>query len=166
METMSNPLKLNTEQKQAIASMKEFIKSEDTFFLLQGFAGTGKTTTIQSLVKGLQKNRRRLWIAFTAPTNKAVKVLRCMAQTWGLHNIDFLTVHQILGLKLKHDGLGGEILEADGKASISSYDLVVVDEASMISQQLWSLLQVVVKKYPKVKLIFMGDPAQLPPVLL
>lgn len=162
--SMKSPLKLNAEQQQAIASMKEFINSGEKFFLLQGYAGTGKTTTIQSLIKDLRRSNRRLWVAFTAPTNKAVKVLRCMAAEWHLHNIDFMTVHQILGLKLKHDGMGGEKLSADGRAFISSYELVVVDEASMISQQLWSLLTGSIEKYPKVKIIFMGDPAQLPPV--
>ncbi|MGB8699125.1 MAG: AAA family ATPase [Thermosynechococcaceae cyanobacterium] len=68
-------LKLNEQQSEAIRRMKQFLASDADLFLLQGFAGTGKTTTIQSLIRDTQSKKKKVKVALTAPTNKAVKVL-------------------------------------------------------------------------------------------
>ena len=77
--------KLNDEQKNAQEKMINFVKSKENFFLLSGGAGTGKTYTIGSLISYLQKHNKRLWIACSAPTNKAVKVIRNSTKRWNTH---------------------------------------------------------------------------------
>ena len=65
---------LNPEQSAAIIAIQAFLSpeaSDQRFFLLSGFAGTGKTYCIRHLI---DKIKGRL--IFTAPTNKATKVLR------------------------------------------------------------------------------------------
>jgi hypothetical protein len=155
---------LNEQQCNAIQSMKEFLASTEDLFLLQGFAGTGKTTTIQSLIQDLQDRKKKPEVVFTAPTNKAVKVLSRMARDWDLNTVDAMTIHQLLGLQLKPSRSGGMQLESKGLNSLGYYDLIVLDEASMVNEELWTHIKSWLENSLKAKIICMGDPAQLPPV--
>ncbi len=157
-------LKLNAQQREAVQRMKQFLASEADLFLLQGFAGTGKTTTIQSFIRDIQSKQKRVKVAFTAPTNKAVKVLSRMASEWNLQSVDTMTIHQVLGLQLKPSRDGGMKLEPKGIDYLSHYDLIVLDEASMVNQELWVHTMFGLANCSRAKLICMGDPAQLPPV--
>jgi hypothetical protein len=162
--TRPSEFRLNQQQQAAIALMREFLGSDSTWFVLKGYAGTGKTTTIQTLVKEFQTQRKG-YICMAAPTNKAVKVLKRMAAKEGLHNIDFATVYQLLGMKLEVDDDGKEkpVSDPNGNSSFDQYDLIICDEASMINSEILTCIQGETRKgFPKV--IFMGDPAQLPPV--
>jgi exodeoxyribonuclease V len=157
-------LRLNEQQGEAVQRMKQFIASEADLFLLQGFAGTGKTTTIQSLIRDAQSKKKKIKVAFTAPTNKAVKVLSRMASEWSLKSVDTMTIHQLLGLQLKPSRDGGMKLEPKGIHYLQHYDLIVLDEASMVNQELWTHIMFGLANCCSAKLICMGDPAQLPPV--
>jgi ATP-dependent exoDNAse (exonuclease V) alpha subunit len=157
-------LKLNEQQSEAVQRMKQFLASDADLFLLQGFAGTGKTTTIQSLIRDVQSRKNKLRVAFTAPTNKAVKVLSRMAVEWKLPLVDTMTIHHLLGLQLKPSRYGGMKLEPKGKDYLRRYDLIVLDEASMVNQELWTHTLFGLANCSNAKLICMGDPAQLPPV--
>jgi hypothetical protein len=157
-------LKLNEQQSEAVRQMKQFLASEADLFLLQGFAGTGKTTTIQSLIRDAQAKQKNFKVAFTAPTNKAVKVLSRMASEWNLRSVDTMTIHQLLGLQLKPSRNGGMKLEPKGIDYLPHYDLVVLDEASMVNEELWTHTMFGLANCFSAKLICMGDPAQLPPV--
>lgn len=156
--------KLNYEQSVAKIKIKRFLKSNDKFFLLKGGAGTGKTHTVGALIADLQSRDERLWIAASAPTNKAVKVLRNSSSKWGIHNIDYKTIYQFLGLTLDYDEEGDKVLVEGSRSTIDKYELVVVDEASMISSNLWNLLNDVVIRYENIKFLLIGDNAQLNPV--
>lgn len=157
-------LSLNEQQSAAVKQMKRFLASEADLFLLQGFAGTGKTTTIQSFIRDAQVTQKRIKVALTAPTNKAVKVLSRMAIEWDLQWVDTMTIHQLLGLILKPSRDGGMKLEHKGIDYLLRYDLIVLDEASMVNQELWMHIMFGLAHCNRVKLICMGDPAQLPPI--
>ncbi len=96
-------LKLATlDQEEAIEKMHDFFEpllGGKKFFLLSGYAGTGKTFTITEFVKGLDKDVR---VILTAPTNKAVRVLDRMAEATGL-SVDTGTIHSLLGLVLSYN---------------------------------------------------------------
>lgn len=154
---------LNPQQKSALIAMRSFLKSDAHFFLLKGYAGTGKTFTIQALIQQLQTENSRICIACAAPTHKAVKVLKNMANLWKIENVDFATIYQLLGLTLDYDEEGGRTLVEGRHSKLKTYKLVILDEASMVSSKLWNLLSTIVPKR-NVKVICMGDPAQLPPV--
>lgn len=154
---------LNKGQETALQQMLWFINSDDKFFLLEGSAGTGKTYTISAFIAEVSKNQR-LWIALTAPTNKAVKVAAMASSQWRNHNIDYMTTYQLLGLSMDINEEGDKVLVEGRQSSVSEYDLVFIDEASMIAENLWELLQKVTKRYPRIKIIFVGDHAQLNPV--
>lgn len=118
-------------------------------FVLKGFAGTGKTFTINQLMKNISGN-----IIFTAPTNKAVRVLR----EFGARPAK--TIHQLMGLTVRNEQ-GRQILKQKDPPEISSFRLVIVDEASMISSELFNLIKPFLAE---THFLFVGDPAQLPPI--
>ncbi len=158
---------LTPEQQQALQTLETFLESGDKIHLLTGYAGTGKTTLLQALLIHLQNNGDKRPIVFTALSNKATKVLATMADHWEL-KVDCLTCCRLLGLQPKIDKETGQqkfTADRKGKRLINRYRLVVVDECSMINQEMWELLVKAVSRLDdKTQLLFVGDEAQLPPV--
>ena len=148
---------LNDKQREAVDFMHKFMEGPDRMMVLEGFAGTGKTTCVQTFAE--ETDHR---IAFTAPTNKATKVLRQMAETHIKRNVDARTIYSLLGLILTADGEYKQV-DALGENEACNYDVLVVDESSMVGRNLFRHIQDSIKDIA-VKIIFMGDPAQLPPV--
>jgi exodeoxyribonuclease V len=164
---MRSQLTLSKPQQQALEALQAFVEGSDSFFVLEGYAGTGKTTLLQAFVAQLQGKGDARSIVFSAFTNKATKVLAQMMAQWGLA-VDCLTCCQLLGLRPQINIETGEqefIPDKDQKSSFGKYDLVIVDECSMVNQNLWELLTTEVSCfYPSVQILFVGDSAQLPPV--
>jgi hypothetical protein len=131
------------------------------YFLLNGYAGTGKSFAIQQLVKaGMVKPHE---VCFTAPTNKAVKVLRNYLNDAGLSACETRTIYSLLGLSLQANGEVKELAKPEEPVDLSRYRVIVVDEASMVNRFLMSAIDDAFDDWHK-PFIFMGDPAQLPPV--
>lgn len=160
------PADLNDGQKEAYVKIRNFLSSKSPdfdMFLLEGFAGTGKTYVIGKIVKYIEDNTN--WkVAVTAPTNKAVKVLK---RTGGLginkRRVSFQTIHKLLGLteEITSDGKQKFVKKFNDESRIEDYNVVIVDEVSMLNDDLFLEL---VSFNSMVKIIFMGDPAQIPPV--
>jgi hypothetical protein len=102
-------------------------------------------------------------IVLTAPTNKATGVLDEKAKELKLP-VDVSTIHSLLGLKMKW-AKDEQILVEDrqGEDKFSEYDYVVIDEASMLGEE---ILRYVCRAQKRSEncVIFMGDPCQLPPI--
>ncbi|MGB7414395.1 MAG: AAA family ATPase [Thermosynechococcaceae cyanobacterium] len=166
-QEMRSKFTLNDSQQQALEALQAFAEGADSFFVLEGYAGTGKTTLLQAFVAQLQIMGDPRSIVFSAFTNKATKVLAQMMAQWGL-GVDCLTCCQLLGLRPQINPETGEqdfVPDKDQKSSFGKYDLVIVDECSMVNQNLWELLTTEVSCfYPSVQILFVGDSAQLPPV--
>ena len=149
---------LTLEQGTALEAIRDFLADpEKQFFLLSGYAGTGKTYCIQHLV-GLVRGR----LIFTAPTNKATKVLRDTLTT-DQYKPETRTIYSLLGLRLEANGEVKELTEPEDPLDLTQYKAVIVDEASMINANLFRFIKQTADAQ-RVKFIFMGDPAQLPPV--
>ncbi len=153
-------------QKELIEMMCGFILKEEErcALLVKGYAGTGKTTIIATLVKVLTE--LNINAVLMAPTGRAAKVLSQYAET------EASTIHKaIYRQKSAKDAMSQFVL---GK-NFNSNTVFIVDEASMISDQsaenvsfgsgnlLRDLLSFVYND-KKCKLILSGDVAQLPPV--
>jgi exodeoxyribonuclease-5 len=155
----------NDEQLSAIQAMLQFLDAGGHgSFLLSGSAGTGKTSCVREVRRRWLHDipgNERLLIAFTAPTNKATKVLRQSLPAGSV----CCTTYSLLGLRMDSSGEVKTIVQAGGRKEppIASADAVVVDEGSMVNQLLFKLLMDAAKSY-RIPVIFMGDPAQLPPV--
>lgn len=128
--------------------------------VLEGPAGSGKSFIAAQAIAPIARRSR---IAFTAPTHEAVGVLRDFAQRCGVTNPTCGTIHSLLHLKMERDADGKERLKEHrrfGKLHVSDFDLVVIDEASMIDMQLWGHIC----NAPNTFFLVMGDRAQLPAV--
>ena len=153
------------EKKEALDNLFKFIKSDAKLFILNGKAGTGKTTLITKLFSDEYFYNKK--IVLSAPTNKAVSVLQNMLKE-KFSYIDFKTIHKLCKIKreINHDGdivFNFNDNPEDKKKSIYTYDYIVVDEASMISVEIFIILTSLSKKI-KGKIIFVGDISQLPPI--
>jgi len=159
------------EQASALAAMITFIEDfqatgSSPFFTLKGYAGTGKSYSITLLAKDRLDDKPRFRpseICFTAPTNKAVKVLRNYLNEAGLASSPSKTIYSLLGLSLQANGEVKELSKPEEPVDLSDYKVIVVDEASMVNRFLMDAIREAAENW-NVPFIFMGDPAQLPPV--
>lgn len=149
------------EQRIALDAIQIFLHySDDQFFGLWGSAGTGKTTLIQEALRYYVEEHS---VLFCAPTHKATKVLRQKGVRAGLTQCNYSTLHSALGLKQDIDEDGNiSFIQNPDKSGLSNYDLVVLDEVSMVGSLLWEQTKISLKGC--TKMICMGDRAQLPPV--
>lgn len=132
------------------------------YAVLRGYAGTGKTTLTEFLIKTLL--RENLEVGVAAPTHKAVKVLKESK----VDGVEYRTVHSMLRLKEKRNDTTGEITYEEDKFSkesipIEDLDVLILDEASMLGKDLFMRIAEWIKRN-KLRVIFIGDPAQIPPV--
>ena len=68
-------MKLTSQQESALCAVREFINDPDTtVFILRGYAGTGKTTMIQSIIHEVEPMRPHCKLM--APTGRAAKMLK------------------------------------------------------------------------------------------
>lgn len=183
-------IKFTKDQKKGIINILKFLADEkEKIYGLYGYAGTGKTTTIIEIIIFLIKNKLINKIAFTAPTNKAVNVMKIKFKKYikELHElfcekecddfdimldnlnyigvtIEFITIHKLLKYEMDYDSEGNLIfVKTSSRTDIMKYEIIVIDECSMISEEIIKTIFISVKKY-NTKIIFCGDPAQLPPV--
>ena len=159
---------LNEDQKNAFEKLRDFIhdKKNDDIYVLKGWAGTGKTFCVSILVRYvldvMQPEKSWYKIAVTGPTNKSVRVIK---KSTGIlsHRVSFNTIHKMLGLteRITSDGKQEFVNQGDFRPPIESIRLLIIDEVSMLSDDLF---HEIIKYRGKIKIICMGDPAQIPPV--
>lgn len=149
---------LNSEQQAALEDILAFLaEPEESFYVLSGSAGTGKTFCIREL-----PNRIKGRLVYTATTNKATKELRRSVTTKD-YKPDCRTIFSLLGLRLEASGEVKELSAPEDPIDLSAYRAVIVDEGSMVNENLRKFIKQAAADHG-VKFIFMGDPAQLPPV--
>lgn len=153
---------LSEQQQQAFDLAHEwFFNKPDKPFVLTGYAGTGKSFCVQRIVHSI-RDLRQLRVALVSPTHKATAVLAQFAESAGLEDVHIGTLHSLLHVMPGHaDENGKTRLEINGfsqEPHYKEFGLVVIDESSMIGEELLSFIP------PTIPTIFMGDKAQLSPV--
>ena len=156
---------LTNDQQTAAALFETWLSNEDPGipFVLSGYAGSGKTFLSMRLLR--QVEATGLCWTVVAPTHKAVGVLRHALDLEGLRPTWYpSTIHRLLRLKLRRQG-DREVCESTEQtaASLEHLGLVLVDESSMVDSSLLSVALQCAHPF-KTRLVFVGDPAQLPPV--
>ena len=144
-------------QKKAANIACKLLNDEDNA-VLRGYAGTGKTTLLKMIVDFYQSRVPEVYLA--TPTHKACKVLAEKTDR------EVCTLASLLGLRPKPDGKGGEVYVVDRNAEkepMKDNSLLVVDEASMVNRYMKKLIDRE-QKARSLKVLWVGDPAQLPPV--
>ena len=162
---MSRQAELTEDQQRASEAFDQWLKRpvEGVPFVLSGFAGSGKTFLSMRLLR--QVEERGLCWTVVAPTHKAVGVLRQALDLEGLSPTWYpSTIHRLLRLKLKRQG-DVELCEPTEQTgmALEHLGLVLVDEASMVDSTLLGIALQCAHPF-KTRLVFVGDPAQLPPV--
>jgi len=145
------------------------IFAEHSFLSITGAAGTGKTFLSKSIVQTLMD--KRMTVAVLAPTHQAVGVIKDSIDI-NNGNLHFATLHAFMSLK------PGDINPKTGerkfkkttgqKASPLSklkIDIAIIDESSMIGDELYKFIKKEVFELNRIKaILFLGDKFQLPAV--
>ncbi|MBJ6369423.1 ATP-dependent DNA helicase [Snuella sedimenti] len=162
------PFQPTMKQDIVLQQLSHFIfsKTSNALYLLKGYAGTGKTTIIGTIVSNLWKAKKSS--VLMAPTGRAAKVIA------NYSGKEAFTIHKKIYFPKKDKGGGVKFVLQPNKHKNT---LFIVDEASMISDTpgesklfengslLDDLMQYVYSGH-QCKLLLIGDTAQLPPVKL
>ena len=169
-------MELTTQQNKVFEQIKAFLDSDASVFILRGYAGTGKTTMVKVVADYITQSRQ---LAMMAPTGRAARIL---AMKTG-HTAT--TIHKAIYAKAHVDSKKvKDIAESEfkyvfpiNKSENGGNIFAIVDEASMVcsrktehelfmfgTDNLMEDLLTYVRPNFGGKIIFVGDPAQLPPV--
>lgn len=190
-------MELYKQQQEALEAMVRFVESDESVFILKGYAGTGKTTLIKTFCQEAGVKGKTMLLM--APTGRAAKMLTektgfrasTIHQAIYRHDVSYLKCHDEEGNPILVGGLSDAAAKDDGSDDVDLYFdikkledkvdakscVIVVDEASMISSRmvkgemlhfgtdvlLDDLLTFAHLSFG-TKIVFVGDPAQLPPV--
>ncbi|MBI9068504.1 MAG: exodeoxyribonuclease V subunit alpha [Salinivirgaceae bacterium] len=156
---------------QLVAAISSILSN---FSIITGGPGTGKTTTVAKLLAILYTIKPELKVALAAPTGKAAARMKESLMAAGIRSsngqeklireinndlnsnfnkLNATTLHRLLGYRhgthyFKHD-----------KSNPLDYDVVLIDEASMIGASMMAKLLQAIK--PSAKIIMLGDKDQL-----
>ena len=162
------PFQPTSKQDIVLRQLSEFILegTKDALYLLKGYAGTGKTTIVGTIVSNLWKAKKSA--VLMAPTGRAAKVIS------NYSGKEAFTIHKKIYFPKKEKAGGVKFVLQPNKHNNTVF---IVDEASMIPDTpgdsklfengslLDDLMQYVYSGH-QCKLLLIGDTAQLPPVKL
>ncbi len=142
-------MELTKGQEQGLKIACERYRNKKPYTTIAGYAGTGKTTLVQYIIKALRlRNEQVVFISFTG---KAALVLK----NKGCPNA--MTAHKLL--YYSEENPDGTFTHTPRTKLEKKYNLIVCDEASMLPQEMIDLLL-----SHKVHVLFLGDNEQLPPI--
>lgn len=155
MKSFEKEIKKNEDKLDLELSEKQFDAimqiNENNVCIITGGPGTGKTTIIKCVIEIYKSHKRK--VVLCAPTGRAAKR---MSETTGE---EAKTIHRLLEIgKFEEDKLGS----IDTDVTPVDADILVVDEMSMVDIFLMNYLVKAI--YLGTKVIFVGDPNQLPSV--
>ncbi len=146
-------------QQKALTEMLDWCDDKNSLlYTLTGRAGTGKTTILKVFIDKCPFKYR---LCVSAPTHKAKRVVSEKTGKPGE------TIQKLLGLRpdtnLDDFDVNTPEFAMLSEASIIEYSIVIIDEASMLNSELYDYIVKESEKY-RVKLLFVGDDAQINPV--
>jgi exodeoxyribonuclease-5 len=161
-KSVKAPFIPNDQQTEALDKIDDFLKSNKKVMTLSGYAGTGKTSIMEMIAEKAKIDGMQ--IVFTATTNKATQVLKAKV---GYIGYPVMTANKAFGIALepgdKQEYDADDLKAVLVESKVAGSDAAIIDEASMISQENFDILTSIAKE-TGLKIIFVGDVAQLPPV--
>lgn len=165
---------LTTQQQQALKAITEFLNSDIPVFILKGYAGTGKTTIISQIISEIKKFEKLPLLM--APTGRAARVLETKTgyEAFTIHRM----IYELDEIETKEDSDDIRyIFPLKDEEDLAKDHICIVDESSMIGTRevqnelfefgtgsLLNDLLTFVAPHRGGKIVFVGDPMQLPPV--
>ena len=152
------PIGFGEDQIEATNRINKFLNDPDEYeFTLSGSAGTGKT----HMLKWIVNNLCNFPVCPTAPTHKAVRVIEKTLNRKGK------TLQSLHGMRPNMDlstfSISNPKFDPKGIEHIKSYKLVIIDEASMITDSIYELNKSRAKQYG-TKILYVGDHLQHNPI--
>ena len=150
-------MNLSKDQIAAKKTILDWIHSSkrSSYLTLGGYAGTGKSTLIAEVRKSLPDNWR---VAFCAFTGKATGVMKeKLLKVDALNGNDIISTIHSLCYSVREDPETKQ--KVFHRRPYLDYNLIIVDEASMVNKDLFNDL-----RYYRIPLLFVGDHGQLPPI--
>ena len=159
-------MQVNEEQRKAGDKFLDFMLSDRKYFHIFGTAGTGKSYLVKYLKneifpkletanKLLGKNLFHYDVYFTATTHKACAELEAKIKS------ETRTIYSMFSLVVNNDYFSGETYLSSNSSLIYKDALIFIDECSMLSDD---VLDIIDARTVDSKIVFIGDPWQLPPV--
>ena len=149
-------IELDELQRQAV-----LLAADHAILLISGGPGTGKTTTINTIIRYFQEEDMEVMLC--APTGRAAKRMK---EATGM---EAMTIHRMLGVRARE---GEEDRDASAAPLLTDFgrdeenpleaDVIIVDEMSMVDMYLFHALLKAVRS--GTRLILVGDVNQLPSV--
>lgn len=165
---------LTTQQQQVLDKIKIFLNGDIPVFILKGYAGTGKTTMIRAIIEEIMNREKRPLLM--APTGRAARVLETK-NSWPASTIH-KCIYKLDTIETKEgsDDIRFIFPLKDQEDEVKDH-ICIIDESSMIGTRevqnelfefgtgsLLNDLLTFVAPNRGGKIIFVGDPMQLPPV--
>lgn len=158
------------DQQNASNALCAFLCNADQkYFVLKGYSGTGKSTLVKQFITVdlprilqtlhlLNPSAPEYALELTATTNKAAENLE------HLTGYPVQTIHSLMSLVPRKDYSTGKTYLTVKSAQVDPIyrSIIIVDEASYIG---WQLLKLIERQTKECKVIYIGDPAQLTPVM-
>ena len=162
----AKPFTLSEGQENAQNAFIAMLNSPvDHILVIEGYAGTGKSTLVDTLMKNLDSFMKMAQllnpsaptyeVALTATTNKAAEVFSQMT------GMSVTTIHTYLELFVHKDFKTGKSTLKYKQGDPKFCKLLIIDEASMIDKD---LLRLIFERTENCKIVFIGDPAQILPI--
>lgn len=175
---------LNREQELAVDEIYKWSMNDEESLCLIGIAGSGKSTVLTHAFnrdnfsriqnKYLKGEDQRVDVIFTATTHKAVSVLSTIALSNGMFSPNYSvrgTIYSFMGTR--YDPIKDEMISSNRTPILSDKTvyILVIDEASLLNHSMMEYItgwqksnNVLSDNGPKVKILYVGDKYQLPPV--
>jgi exodeoxyribonuclease-5 len=161
IDNVKAPLTLNPQQENAVNKAIDFIANGNStdFFVIEGKAGTGKTTIAQEIIKQFPNSN----VKVAALSHKAKDVIASKFREAEIK----ASYHSIAGLlgatmDLETGMFNFPENNAFTELPIDDAEIIVIDEASMVNEEILELIME--KKHVNTKVLFLGDIGQLPPI--
>jgi len=157
-----------------INNVESYKKGEsfNNLYSLRGSAGTGKTWLTSKIIKRITE--MGLSLCISTPTHKSLAVVKDMLldSEFDISEIALQTIHSFLNLKLDYgldngnnseSGNKPKLIENTRNKCLISVDILLIDESSMINEELYNLVLRTLNNRSQI-ILFVGDEFQLKPV--
>ena len=156
VRSFKQDLVLTQDQKEGLVQIKAFLQSSNAAFSLSGPAGTGKTTLLKEVIKGLRS------VSIAAPTHRAKEIASSMTGV-----LNCFTLAELLGMNPDVDVANFDphnmTFAQKREPKMGKYQVNIIDECSMVNVDLDNLIRLTAEEQG-VQVIYVGDKCQLPPV--
>lgn len=142
-------MSLNTKQQEAFDTI---LSSDEKYITLLGAAGTGKSHTVSEIIKAFSGT-----IVISATTHRAKQVIANMAEQ------SATTTQSAMCFIMARNGKT-QYLTPNPNKDVEECDLLIVEEVSMLPYEVYNSILKHIEAETIGKVLFLGDPIQLPPV--